>query len=191
MSTTVDRPLRADARRNREKVLDAARGAFAETGLHAQIEDIARRAGVGVGTVYRHFPTKDALVAALAEAHFAHLADIVEAGARREGDAWEVFAATILDSAAPTAGDAALCEIIAGHPQAIEAAALGQERLKAATGALMGAAQRAGQMRDDATVQDVQAIMCGFGQVAAAQRAGAQMDWQRYLTIALDGLRAR
>jgi AcrR family transcriptional regulator len=191
LSTATDRPLRADARRNREKVLDAAHLAFAELGLHAQVEDIARRAGVGVGTVYRHFPTKDALVAALAEAHFDRLADIVQAGTQREGDPWEIFVTTIWESAAPTADDAALCEIIAGHPQAVEAAALGQQRLHAATAKLMADAQASGQMREDATVADVQTIMCGFGQVAAAQRAGGPMDWKRYLTIALDGFRAR
>ncbi|MDP8968015.1 MAG: TetR/AcrR family transcriptional regulator, partial [Actinomycetota bacterium] len=64
MSTSAHRPLRADARRNREKVVTAAAAAFAESGLEAQMEDIARRAGVGVGTVYRHFPTKETLVEA-------------------------------------------------------------------------------------------------------------------------------
>ncbi len=66
--TTPDataRPLRADAKRNRDKIVAAARDAFSEEGLDAQIEDVARRAGVGVGTVYRHFPTKDALVRAM------------------------------------------------------------------------------------------------------------------------------
>ncbi len=190
-SLTPDRPLRADARRNRAKVLDAARAAFAELGLEAQVEDIARRAGVGIGTVYRHFPTKEALVAALAEAHFAQLALIVEAALEEEGDPWEVFAGAIWRSAAPTAGDVALCEIIGMHPGAMQAAALGQGRLETATAALMAAAQAEGLMREDASVSDVRTIMCGFGHVAAAQHAGAPFDWTRYLEIALDGLRAR
>jgi AcrR family transcriptional regulator len=63
LSTIVPRPLRADARRNREKILVAAATAFGQSGLECQVEDIARRAGVGVGTLYRHFPTRDALVA--------------------------------------------------------------------------------------------------------------------------------
>ena len=62
---TTTRPLRADAQRNRDKIVAAARDCFSEDGLDAQMEDVARRAGVGVGTVYRHFPTKDALVRAL------------------------------------------------------------------------------------------------------------------------------
>ena len=64
-SRCPDGPLRADARRNREKVLKAARAVFAEQGRDAQMDDVARRAGVGVGTVYRHFPTKEALIEAL------------------------------------------------------------------------------------------------------------------------------
>ena len=191
MSTIAHRPLRADARRNREKVVAAAAAAFAASGLEAQVEDIARRAGVGVGTVYRHFPTKEALVEALAEQHFARLAGIAEAALGEQGDAWEIFTATIWRAATAAARDVAWCEIIGGHPSAVRKAALGQERLAGAMAQLIARAQRAGAMRDDATVDDIRTIMCGFGHVAAAQRAGAPMDWERYLRIALDGLRSR
>ena len=68
--TQLVRPLRADARRNRERVLTAAAVVFSEHGHEAQMDDVARRAGVGVGTVYRHFPTKEALMEALALDHF-------------------------------------------------------------------------------------------------------------------------
>ncbi|MEA2127784.1 MAG: hypothetical protein QOJ85_675, partial [Solirubrobacteraceae bacterium] len=111
MSTTVHRPLRADARRNREKILAAAAAAFGQSGLECQVEDIARRAGVGVGTVYRHFPTKDVLVTALAEAHFDRLADTVEAALGDGGDPWEAFAAAIWRAAEPATADVAWCEI--------------------------------------------------------------------------------
>ena len=66
MTQVAGRPLRADARRNRERVLQAAREVFAEQGREAQMDDVARRAAVGVGTVYRHFPTKEALIDAIA-----------------------------------------------------------------------------------------------------------------------------
>ena len=191
MSTTAHRPLRADARRNHDKVLAAAAAAFAESGLEAQVEDIARRAGVGVGTVYRHFPTKDALVEALAEQHFGRLAAIAEAALEEQGDAWQIFAATIWSAARAAAGDIAWCEILGGRPSAVQAATRGRERLSAAMATLIDRAQRAGAMRSDATVEDVKTIMCGFGHVAAAQRAGAELNWERYLQIALDGLRAR
>jgi AcrR family transcriptional regulator len=191
LSIIVPRPLRADARRNREKILAAAAAAFSQSGLESQVEDIARRAGVGVGTVYRHFPTKDALVTALAEAHFERLADTVEAARAEGGDPWDVFAAAIWRAAEPAAADVAWCEIIAGHSSAIDGAMRAQQRLAAATAALLERAQAAGLMRPDATVQDVRAIMCGLGHVATAQRSGAPLDWRRYLEIALDGLRAR
>src|SRR5919112_2626946 len=109
MSTSAQRPLRADARRNREKVVAAAAAAFGEAGLDAQVEDIARRAGVGVGTVYRHFPTKDALVGALAEQHFDRLADAIEAAQRKRGDAWEIFSTTLWRIATTVAKDIAWC----------------------------------------------------------------------------------
>lgn len=191
MSTITVRPLRADARRNREKVLAAAGAAFGECGLDAQVEDIARRAGVGVGTVYRHFPTKDALVDALAEAHFGHLLDLVEAALEQDDDPWASFVDTIWKAASPAVADVASCEIIAGHPRAVDAAAATRKCLDEATGRLIARAQAGGDLRADATVQDVRTIMCGFGHIAAAQRAGAPLSWERYLTIALDGLRAR
>lgn len=191
MSTIAHRPQRADARRNREKVVASAAAAFAESGLEAQVEDIARRAGVGVGTVYRHFPTKEALVEALAAEHFERLADIAEAALEEQGAPWDVFTAAIWRSANAAAGDVAWCELIGAHPSTMRAAAHGQARLAAAMSDLIARAQADGAMRGDATVEDVRTMMCGFGHVAAAQRAGAGLDWERYLEIALDGLRSR
>jgi uncharacterized membrane protein len=139
LSTIASRPLRADARRNREKVLAAAGAAFAEVGLDAQVEDIARRAIVGVGTVYRHFPTKEALVDALAGAHFEQLADIVEAS-DRGGDPWDAFAGAIWRCAESTAGNVALCEIVGGRPSTVAPSA-GQRRLEAASARLIDGAR--------------------------------------------------
>src|SRR5919202_1474542 len=82
MSQVAERPLRADARRNRERVIAAARAVFAEQGRDAPMDDVARRAEVGVGTVYRHFPTKEALLRAVAEDAFARISAV--AGAQDE-----------------------------------------------------------------------------------------------------------
>jgi AcrR family transcriptional regulator len=191
LSTIAQRPLRADARRNRDKVVAAAAAAFAQSGLEAQVEDIARRAGVGVGTVYRHFPTKETLVEALAADHFERLADIAEAALGEGGEPWAIFTSVIWRSANAASGDISWCEIIGGHPSAAQAAARGKLRLATAMTTLIARAQATGAMRADATVDDVRTIMCGFGHVAAAQRAGAGLDWERYLEIALDGLRTR
>ena len=81
MSTTDEtavRQLRADARRNRERILGAAKDVFAEQGADAQMDDVARKAGVGVGTVYRHFPTKEALLEALALEAFEHITTVAK-----------------------------------------------------------------------------------------------------------------
>jgi AcrR family transcriptional regulator len=190
LSTIAARPLRADARRNREKVLTAAAAAFAERGIEAHVEEIAQRAGVGVGTVYRHFPTKEALVSAMADEHFSRLAAALEQALEEDGEPWDVFAATIRRSASEVAADVARCEIMAGPQRGVDVGN-GRKRLSTATATLIGRARDSGAMRADATVEDVETILCGFGHVAAARRAGATLDWERYLTIALDGLRAR
>src|SRR6476660_4014192 len=84
----TERALRADARRNRAAVTKAAKKLFADQGLEAQIPDVAKAAKVGVGTVYRHFPTKDDLIAALAAERFERLAEKAREGIARD-DAWE------------------------------------------------------------------------------------------------------
>ena len=88
--STLQKPLRADARRNREKVLAGARAVFAEQGVDAQMDDVARRANVGVGTVYRHFPTKEALLTALSDEVFAVVAVYVRTLLTLD-DTWEPF----------------------------------------------------------------------------------------------------
>jgi AcrR family transcriptional regulator len=111
-----ERPLRADARRNREAVLGAARELFAESGSEAQIDDIARAAGVGVGTVYRHFPTKDDLIAALVDRHF----QLLEERAREclaHPDPWEGFCEFMRYSVQVQADDRALTEVMAERPE--------------------------------------------------------------------------
>ena len=191
LSTITHKPLRADARRNREKVVAAAAAAFAESGLDAQVEDIARRAGVGVGTLYRHFPTKEALVAALADQHFERIAGTIEAALDEQGDEWEIFTAAIWRIARDAAADVAWCEIIGGHSRAVAAASPASSAWRRPRARSSRAPRRPGVMRTDATAADISTIMCGFGHVAAAQRSGAALDWERYLAIALDGLRAR
>src|SRR3954469_20768899 len=110
-----DRPLRADARRNREKVLAAARAVFSEHGRDAQMDDVARRAGVGVGTVYRHFPTKEALIEALMVAAFETIAAAAEAALEID-DPWEAFTSGLWRGAETMAGYRALSEVFASIP---------------------------------------------------------------------------
>jgi AcrR family transcriptional regulator len=186
-SPAVAKPLRADARRNRDKVMAAARAAFAEHGSDAQMDDVARRAEVGVGTVYRHFPTKEALFVALLEDTFARIAERAH-GALERDDAWQAFTELMWDAAASLAGDRALAEAMQSdlgmHP------CPGQLQLADITAEMMRRAQAQGTMRTDAIVDDIPMLMCGIGS-ATIRRHACSDAWRRHLAIVLDGLRAR
>src|SRR5256885_13758717 len=122
-SLSVDRTLRADARRNREAVIAAAKELFADQGLDAQMPDVAKAAKVGVGTVYRHFPTKDDLIAALVAERFERLAEKACEGLEA-GGAWEGIRKFIRFSAQIQADDRGLCEVMGARPGLMDAAAL-------------------------------------------------------------------
>src|SRR5215208_7208931 len=119
--SVVERPLRADARRNREKVLAAARAVFSENGRDAQMDDVARRAGVGVGTVYRHFPTKEALIQALVVDSFEAIAAHARAALALD-DPWDAFSSVLWRGAEIMAADRTLSEVFASIPGAMESA---------------------------------------------------------------------
>jgi len=190
---STERPLRADAARNRAKVLDGARKAFSVEGLDAEMADVAKRAGVGVGTVYRHFPTKEALTTALAADHFQRMADMTEEALEAGGDPWDAFEALIWRAAEYTAGDIGMCEVLAQTTttQSVAILADESERLRAATFALVERAKQTGVMREDATAWDVPTMMCGFGKIAVIEARGGPMSWRRYLELMLDGMRVR
>jgi AcrR family transcriptional regulator len=190
IDTLPPRAQRADARRNRERVLEAARDQFAEHGLDAQIDEIARQAGVGVGTVYRHFPTKEALLEALAQQRFD-----AKAKAAREGlaveDPWEGFVHFMTGATRITAGDLALSEAMGQRPGLCRQAA---ERagLRDLVADLVKRAHASGELRDDIGPDDIPSLVSGVGHaVHAGQRGAPAMSWERYLEIMLAGLRAR
>jgi AcrR family transcriptional regulator len=181
----LSRPLRADARRNREKVIAAARAAFAEQGRDAQMDDVARRAEVGVGTVYRHFPTKDALLEALTEDTFARIAEQARGKLGRE-DAWAAFVEMMWEAGDSLAGDRALTEAMAARQPG--APCPGQVELTVIGAELMRRAQEAGDMRPDVIVEDIPMLMCGVGS-ATARPHPCDDAWRRHLAILIDGLR--
>jgi AcrR family transcriptional regulator len=187
------RTQRADARRNRRRVLDAARGRFAEDGLDAQMDEIAEAAGVGVGTVYRHFPTKEHLIEALVEARFERIRESgAQALVEAEDDPWAAFSGFMRFSVELQANDRALSQVMASRPEAMRAHAEGSG-VFALSGELLSRAQESGDLREDAVVEDVPMIICGLGHVTQAARTGETapgMSWERFLAIVLDGLRA-
>ena len=183
--------MRADARRNRERILDAALAAFAERGSAAQMEDVAERAGVGVGTLYRHFPTKEALILAVVVRRFERFAEYAGEALEDDGDPGEVFCGLIRRIAGVMAAEAGSQEALelvdkeAGHPELERALAPLQERI----GLLIRRAQAAGALRADFGVEDMGPFMSGVCEsVTTATRQGR--DCGRYVQFALDGLRA-
>jgi AcrR family transcriptional regulator len=178
------RPLRADARRNRERILNAARAVFADQGIDAQIDDVARRAKVGVGTVYRHFPTKEALLDALVREHFSVIADYAAEALERE-DAWGGFCEVIWRSAEHNAGDRSFCEVVAGTDKSAIVEECGLLEMMTR---LIDAAKAQGRMRADASADDVPVMMIGASAVMTTMPSSDA--WRRHLTLMLDGLRA-
>ena len=183
--TDTAKPLRADARRNRERIVEAARTVFAKHGADAQMDDIARAAGVGVGTVYRHFPDKQALMGELVAAKFRAFADNAERALEVE-DPWEAFEGMLRTNAELCARDIGLQQALQREPAAWSVAALELVRLRDLATQLIDRAQAAGVMRRDFVVDDIPMLMGGL----TATMAVAQYDWHRHLEIILDGIRA-
>jgi AcrR family transcriptional regulator len=186
--TTTQRPLRADARRNRDAIVAAARAIVAERGVEAQIQDVARMAGVGVGTVYRHFPTKDALMGELMAQCMRENAEIARTAAGLD-DPWDAFAATVRNGCASMAADAAKRRMwTVASDEAFAYAADAKQEMVEATAAVIERARAARVLRADFTVADMPSLMCGMGAVIDQPRTGG---WERLVEFALDGLRAR
>jgi AcrR family transcriptional regulator len=188
----TERPLRADARRNRERILQTARELFAEDGAETQIDDVARRACVGVGTVYRHFPTKEALMVELIRQQFALFAerarDALEGLA--DDDAFAALEAVMRSNAETTAADAAVRYVMTAAGQHIwDQAAEQQRELIEATDELIARAKASGKIRPDAAASDIAMLMCGV--CSTMGRGAPEFDWRRHLELAVETLRAR
>ena len=178
------RPLRADARRNREKVLAAARAAFASEGADVPLDVIAERAHVGAGTVHRHFPTKESLIAAVVTDRLTGLA----ARARALGDAEQpvdVFFEFVRDLTAEARENAALTGALGGAGIGADGAAAATE-LSHAIRHLLERAQRAGGVRAELTVADLHAVLGG---VIAMERRLSAAHRGIGLDIVIEGLR--
>jgi AcrR family transcriptional regulator len=186
------KPLRADARRNRVRLLEAAEVVLAAEGPAASIEAIARHAGVGIGTVYRHFPTKEALLEAIIVQRYQRLLEETETLTTDEdpGAAFERFFTRVVEeSAAKKAVAAPLAS--AGVDVHAATAEVGRE-LMAAFEMLLDRAQRAGAVRADVSGEEVRALLIGASLAAeqGAGMAGGPDVRARALEILFDGLRA-
>ena len=183
---TETRPLRADAARNRALLLAAAAAEFAEHGLDASVADIARRAGVGKGTVFRHFATKDDLLAAIV---LDRIDSLVTAGDRllHAGDAGDALL-EFLTVAAQQRQQLDLSFLHGAAHQSAEAAAA-HRRLTDTIDALVDRARTHGAVRTDITGTDVLLLMCAPNYVVGYVTDAPPDLWRRYLAIIFDGLR--
>jgi AcrR family transcriptional regulator len=179
----AERPPRADAQRNREKVLSAARQAFAASGYNVPLDEIAALAGVGPGTVYRHFPSKEELFEAVTAAR---LGDLVEdarsrAGAADPGDAFFGYLGRFREEAAAKRD----------LPDAIAVPGALQEDLHAAIDVLLRRAQQAGAVRADISTPDLLLLLKGLVRsINEAQQARPDPQLtERLMTVVIDGLR--
>jgi AcrR family transcriptional regulator len=184
--TLVTRPKRADARRNYEKVLAAAREAFAEGGESTALEEIARRAGVGIGTLYRHFPTRQALLEAL---YVDEVEEVCRSAAQLDAaEPWEALHAWFERFIAYIATKRALAhELLNYLDQDAELFRVCRASLFDAGEPLLKRAQEAGVVRPDVTIAEVIQMVIGIAKIPASEPG----QNEHILRIALDGLRYR
>ncbi|MGW3952117.1 TetR/AcrR family transcriptional regulator [Streptomyces sp. NPDC004752] len=182
------RPLRADAERNRRRIIAAAHEVFARRGLEVTLDDIARHAGVGVGTAYRRFANRDELIEAVFEDSVQRLVALAERALSHQ-DPWDGLAQLLLSTAENFAADRGLREVLleGDHGQARAVAV--RERLTPLIEAVIKRAQQAGQLRDDIVPTDFPLIQLMLGAVTERSRAVAPELWKRYVILILDGLR--
>ncbi|MEI4273247.1 helix-turn-helix domain-containing protein [Klenkia sp. LSe6-5] len=181
------RPLRRDAERNRGLILDAARQVFASHGLDAGFDEIARVAGVGVGTVYRRFPERRDLVEALFEQEI----DVVVARAEEaaaDPDPWRGLSEFLHWGVESQAADRGLAEVLAAAGRGHERVARERDRLRPAVLSLVQHAQRAGVLRPDVGELDLGLVVAMLGRVGGPERADLR---HRLVTVVLDGLAVR
>jgi AcrR family transcriptional regulator len=188
-SPAVERPLRRDARENRDRILVAARTTFTELGMDASVEEIARRAGVGMGTLYRRFPTKDTLIDAVFEEHLDHIAAIAE-DALGEPDAWAAFLGYLSQIVELQVTDRGLSEILGSRLRTERLVSRARTRLRPLVEQLIERAQATGGLRPDVVFEDVSVLLWTTGRVVDATRDVQPSFWQRYLALLVDGLRA-
>jgi AcrR family transcriptional regulator len=180
-SITVQRPQRADARRNFDALLEAGRTAFAENGSDTSLEDIARRAGVGIGTLYRNFPTRESLVQALYLEEVASVVRVGEASAALEP--WDALT-TWLDRFVEYATTKRA--LIEGLNKDSDMFAQCRVVMYAAGEPVLQRAQASGEVRADVDISDVVHLVSGIAGVNFADAA----QRERVLKLAIDGLRA-
>jgi AcrR family transcriptional regulator len=192
MSTSPlpDRPLRRDAERNRQRILEVAREAFAEDGLAVTLDEIARRAGVGVGTVYRRFADKEQLIDALFEERIGEMVALAEEALGHD-DAWEGLIHFLECATAAHAGDRGLKEVALSGVHGLGRVARARQLMTPLMTRLVARAQEQGSLRPDIEATDLPLLQLMLGSLSECTRSVDPAIWRRYLGILTDGLCTR
>jgi AcrR family transcriptional regulator len=180
--------LRADALRNRERLLEVARQELAEGNLTLQLNDIARKAGVGVGTVYRHFATPQALLEALVGHHLQQLIDVAKQALVMD-DVQAAFTFMLRSTLDGLLCNDGLSLVVMAIEDAAEDTTQAKEELSSATGELMRRAYEAKVVRGDISAEDVRNLMCGLEKAIRVWPDGDRGRADRYLDVLIQGLR--
>ena len=183
------RPLRADAERNRRRILEAARQVFAERGLGASLDQIAEHAGLGVGTVYRRFPDKDVLIDELFEEELDRFVSVAERCAEMD-DAWTGLTTFIAEGSVLQGRNFGLRQLIGGNAGNRELVLRPRARLQPLIAGMIERAKESGKLRHDFEVLDVPIAENMLAHVIGLAGDIAPEVWRRHYTMIVDGMRA-
>jgi AcrR family transcriptional regulator len=184
----AERPLRRDAERNRRRILAAAAEVFSERGLDATLDEVARAAGVGVGTVYRRFPDKESLVQELFKDRIDALVTVAEQ-ACAAADPWQGLVSYLEFAVAAMAADLGLRQMMTFATYGRDQVCYARERMRPVVGRLVERAQSSGDLRTDVESTDIKLIVFMLASVAEYAATVRPDIWRRYLALLLDGLR--
>jgi AcrR family transcriptional regulator len=179
---------RSDARRNHERLVAAARELFAKHGVDVPVEDITQRAGVGMGTLYRHFPTKVALVDAVLEDAFNEMRALAEEAVATE-DAWAGFAHFLERALELRVQNRSVKDLVASPEHGAKHAEM-RKRIRPLLRRMIERAQAQGTLRADFTLDDLSAVFWSVARVIELTEDASRQSWRRFLGFLLDGLRA-
>ena len=185
---TTEKPLRADAERNRRRIIEAAAELFAAKGLSVGLDEIAHHAGVGVGTAYRRFPDKRRLIEALFEERLDRLVELAERALDAD-DTWEGLTGFLEQATELQIHNRGLRDIIIGSDHGTALAARARDRLAPLTEQLVRRAQASGALRADVVATDMPLLQFMVSSAAELTPPHAPELWRRYLALAIDGLR--
>ncbi len=186
--SAVQRPLRRDAERNRQLILAAARELFARRGLAVSLDEIARHAGVGVGTVYRRFANRGEIIDALFEQRLAEIVALAEEGLACE-DPWLGLTRFIEQALERQAADKGLKELLLGTTEGRERVTQLRARLLPLASDLVRRAHASGSLRKDFRPEDIPLLNMMLGAIVDASDPVRPDLWRRYLALVLDGMR--